>query len=656
MVDDKRPPSFDAVWSTLGLDRLSIAHDATITALTLAANDVGSAATVAAAAASAGPVDDLARSLKSLPEMSLRLPAPGEPVVQVHGPDDSTGHDIELLGLLGEGGMGRVYRARQRSLVRDVAVKTLKPEATAAATIASLITEAVMTGHLEHPNIVPVHALGRDARDRPVLLMKRIDGVAWRDLLHDEAHPAWQRLAGLGADRLEAHLGILTQVCHAVHYAHSHSIVHRDIKPENVMIGEFGEVYLVDWGVAMRLQDGSGPPAQLVGTPLYMAPEMVDPARGPIGPRTDVYLLGATLHEVLTGRTRHDGDTLRDVLEQAHRSRPCAHGEHVPAELAELCTQATSLDPALRPETPLAFRQRLADFLRHKGSIALTDVARQRLAEAREEGEPGDPASERRRRYRLLGECRFGFEQALREWSENAAAKAGLQSCLEAHIEVEIADENPVTARAILAELPTPRPELAASIDALEEALRLRRERGHELEKMAHALDLGVGARSRTLLFLGVAIATSLLAVWGSYAIRRFGFDYKQSLIAPAGLFTVTLLGAIVGRRHLVNAINRRMIGLVLVTAAAMFLHRLAFMHVGAPVIAVFVCDLLLTGLAAAAAAIAFVPSLGWIAAILFLSTLVTAAWSDRAPEILSATVISCAVVLAIVQRGWGKR
>src|SRR5262249_12200472 len=154
-----------------------------------------------------------------------------------------------------------------------------------------LLVEAVITGSLEHPSVVPVYALGCDDAGHPILVMKRIEGVSWKTLAADQHHPAWARIDAAGDDRLVAHLEILMQVAGAVHFAHSRGFVHRDIKLANVMIGEFGEVYVVDWGLAVKM--GAAPlsdeEAPLVGTPVYLAPEMLSGDPAAVDARTDVY-------------------------------------------------------------------------------------------------------------------------------------------------------------------------------------------------------------------------------------------------------------------------------------------------------------------------------------------------------------------------------
>ena len=293
------------------------------------------------------------------------------------GAGEASGNaELELRGLLGEGGMGRVLLGAQRSLGRDVAVKTAHPGADDA-TNDALVTEGIVTGGLEHPNIVPIHLLGLDAAGLPVLVMKRVVGVSWGDLLADPAHAAWTRLPMLPQDRTRAHLEILMQVASALAFAHARGWVHRDLKPDNVMIGEFGEVYLMDWGLAARAGERI---VGLTGTPAYMAPEMVQP-NGVVDARTDVYLLGASLHHVLAGTPRHAGDALKVVLEAAWISAPVVYGADVPDELGALANRATAVDPAARPDGALAFRQAILDYLAHRSATSLAVVADERLAE-----------------------------------------------------------------------------------------------------------------------------------------------------------------------------------------------------------------------------------------------------------------------------------
>jgi len=198
------------------------------------------------------------------------------PLVAVASPGDAEAPEIVVTGRLGEGGMGVVELAHQRSLQRDVALKRVRPDAPPHV-VAALLREAMFTGYLEHPSIVPVHALGRDEAGRPVMLMKRLEGVSLEALLDDSAHPVWARAGG---DRLATVLEIGRKLCDAIAFAHSRGVLHRDLKPANVMLGAFGEVVLLDWGIATRVGERHAA-GSIAGTLAYMAPEMLAPERWP---------------------------------------------------------------------------------------------------------------------------------------------------------------------------------------------------------------------------------------------------------------------------------------------------------------------------------------------------------------------------------------
>jgi serine/threonine protein kinase len=192
-----------------------------------------------------------------------------------HGPD-VTGTRYELISILGRGGMGVVYLARDTVLDREVALKIVERPSGAA-------HEARILARLEHPGIVPVHDFGELPDGRLFYAMKRVRG----DRL--------DRWMASGRD-LAARLGVFLRVCEAVAFAHAHGVVHRDLKPENVMVGEFGEVLVLDWGIARELQTADCD-VQIVGTTEYMAPEQ---ARGDadLDHRVDVYALGVMLQAI----------------------------------------------------------------------------------------------------------------------------------------------------------------------------------------------------------------------------------------------------------------------------------------------------------------------------------------------------------------------
>lgn len=627
-------------------------------ASTIVIKDIGETVTTRHYTAQAGGNVAVEPPASGIPELTT-VKLPELPLIPIaigsDAPAKDDAVDFEVTGVLGEGGMGRVLLARQRSLRRDVAIKVIKAEVQRPEIVGSLLAEAVVTGSLEHPSIVPVHALGRDAEGRPVLAMKRIEGVSWRDLARNPDDPRCAAIAPESEDRLDVHLEIFMAVCNAVHFAHSRGIVHRDIKLDNVMIGGFGEIYVVDWGIATKAASpgeesrGSGP---ILGTPSYLAPEMVvgDPAL--IDARTDVYLLGATLHAALTGRARHAVGALLDALLSARESAPFDYGPEVPAELGAICNKAMSKDPSARFQSALELRRAVAAFRRHRGSIALGEQAAARLAELKTrlaDGAAPPGQGDDRRVHVLMTECRFGFMQALHAWSENAAAKAGLQSCLEVMIEHELAQRDPEGARALYAELDPPRADLAQRIEALEAALREASAREARLEAMERDADLSIGARAQITVVGGMVVGAVLLS--GLVVFSGRSLDNRELLAFPAGGVLVLLVGAAVARRHLRTSISRRALGIVVLLCASIVLHRVFVMAHGAPAVAPMLQgDLALGTSLFAAMGIALLPRMAWVCAPFVLGAAATALWPDRAMQIFA---IATSAALALMAALW---
>jgi len=470
---------------------------------------------------------------------------------------------IALGPVLAEGGMGVVRLAEQPSLRRDVAAKVLRADRMSPDIVAGLWREAWVTGYLEHPNIVPVHLLER--RDgAPVLVMKRIEGTAWSTLLTDPDEVAER---ADGGDPLEWHLRVLITVCHAVHFAHSRGIVHLDLKPANVMVGRFGEVYLVDWGVAASLP-GSGPRwlpgvdgiATVCGTPAYMPPEQASADKTRLGAGSDVYGLGAILHELVTGEAPHKGADLRATLVEAYRNTRKRYGSDVPSELVTILQRSMEREPAARFESAEAFRRALEDFLGHRASTALSDAAEQqlialraRLALTPEDSGVSDPALQRD-----FMACRLGFRQALTIWAGNQHARDGLRAVLVERAEHALAHGQVERAAECLVELDPPEPRLSSALAALEARLAEEEARVLSLERDA---DPNLFHRDRSLV---AALGGLAWLVWNGvcgYLHRSgelvFGFDELLLMnVITMGIFGTV---AFVTRRTLLStATNRR--------------------------------------------------------------------------------------------------
>jgi serine/threonine-protein kinase len=451
------------------------------------------------------------------------------------------GAELELGETLGEGGMGIVWAAKQMALRRDVAVKSVHPKAPQPHTTHALLREARVTGALEHPNVVPIHALGRDKEGRPLIVMKRIDGVSWADLLQD------QSTHGPGAvmSHVEYHIGVLIDVAKAVHFAHSKGIVHRDIKPDNVMIGGFGEVYVVDWGIAVGLAGTeldlprAADTREVTGSPAYMAPEMAIGDGPRIDERTDVYLLGATLHEIITGAPPHAAPSTVGMLTKAYASATQHYGAGVPSDLAHICHTAMSRASKDRHQTAAAFAAALQRFLKHRDSTLLTDEAAAKLESLREL--LAVPTADKTVIYHLFNECRFGFTHALRIWDGNARARHALQRALELMIGYELEHGSAGAAAALLGELPEAHPKLAARV---ERKKNVESREKSELGDLKLRLDPNRADRPRAYVSFVVAITWPLmhaLYYWVDtstvYAIGHY------ELAAGYGLHAIGSLG-----------------------------------------------------------------------------------------------------------------
>ncbi len=277
--------------------------------------------------------------------------------------------------VLGRGGMGEVLAARDNQLGRDVAIKRMLRIDVSDRSMQRFFREASVQGRLDHPAIVPVHELGRDDDGLPFFVMKKLSGTSMSQRIGDP--DARRRL-----------LRAFTEVCLAVEFAHTRGIVHRDLKPDNIVLGEFGEVYVIDWGVAKVADHVEDRPHAFaradtdalrtvagvaIGTPGYMAPEQVRSARDVDG-RADVYSLGCTLFEILTGTMMHQrGEAGLVGAVEGARVRPSARapGRDIPPELDTLVWQATESNPDARIATARELGERVQLYLDGDRDLAL---------------------------------------------------------------------------------------------------------------------------------------------------------------------------------------------------------------------------------------------------------------------------------------------
>ncbi len=283
-------------------------------------------------------------------------------------------------GEIGRGGMCTVHRMRDRTLLRETALKRLDSDFSIERDrIQRFMLEAQVTGQLDHPNIVPIHELGRDGKGRYYFTMKMVEGET-----------LGQRIEHAGEDRLKPDqlaelLKILIKVCEALSFAHSRGVIHRDIKPSNIMVGQYGQVYIMDWGIARLLPQAEDTgsdrrvavsamaeidqPGSIIGSPAYMAPEQVEGQHEALDARTDVFAIGATLYHVLTGRPpyseRNYYKLLTQVLSCEFEPPDQVMGEGIlPPGLTRIVMRAMAPDPSDRYESVVAMQRDIELFMR----------------------------------------------------------------------------------------------------------------------------------------------------------------------------------------------------------------------------------------------------------------------------------------------------
>jgi len=328
----------------------------------------------------------------------------------------------ETTGILGRGGMGEVHLARDRRIGRDVALKVIgEPFRDAPESRARFVFEARLQGRLEHPAIVPVHDVGVDPSGAVWFAMRRVRGRTLEEVLLSIRSGEEEITRRYTTRKL---LEAFARVCIAVDFVHTHDVLHRDIKPANVMLGDFDEVYLLDWGVAKMLGSGgegqreviAERPGTLVGsvtgTPGYMSPEQARGETETLDGRSDVYALGALLFEILTGQRLHKWSTPHEVLAATLRgvdARPSVRAPEcaVAPELEALCVDATMVDRDARLPSARVLYERVEAYLDGDRDVARRREMATRLVEdASSEAEralAADDQEARRAALRKLG-------------------------------------------------------------------------------------------------------------------------------------------------------------------------------------------------------------------------------------------------------------
>ena len=314
--------------------------------------------------------------------------------------------DYNMGEKIGQGAYGLVYSAQQNAIDRDVAIKLIRPELAGNDGIKKLfLSEAVVTGDLDHPNIVPIYDFGMDQKNRFFYTMKQIKGISWDKVIKEKSE--------------SENVDILLRVCDGMAFAHDKGVIHRDLKPQNIMIGKYGEVFVMDWGIAVS-PTGKGKAeamtekTNVAGTPVYMAPEMADSKIGKVNHLTDIYLLGGILYQIETGLTPHSSGNLQDCLKKIAKNE--IQPTKKKSELIDIALKAMATSPQNRYQSVYEFKRSIRDYQSHAESIALAKSAAENHKKAKKS-----------RAYNDYLKSLFSYKNTLEIWPENKEALKAIQ-------------------------------------------------------------------------------------------------------------------------------------------------------------------------------------------------------------------------------------
>lgn len=483
-----------------------------------------------------------------------------------------------LMGELGRGGMAQVLRASQPVFCRDVALKRLTLGGAVAR--AAFFSEARIMGLLDHANVVPVHSWVPQTDGPPMLAMKLVAGKSWREVLTAREMPD---------PNMDEHVRTLLQVARCVEAAHDRKILHRDLKPDNIMLGAYGQVYVMDWGIGvttdrqlaaetgiLHIDEAPGP----AGTPAYMAPEL---AEGTLeqDERTDVFLLGAMLHEIATNRPLHLGPDLDTIRKHCLAGVRAPFPDWVSEELRAIIERATAVRADQRHRSANAFAAALTDYLAHREARVLIDLAEKALgrmvqAVQRAAESATATADDERAIHSLLAELSFATGRATELWPTSRQAGELCARAVSTVFEHAIRFEQLALAERLAGEC-VDASAAQRAVAQLRAAVAQREDELAALRNASRRRDFKTIGRPLGAVFIVSGLLGLIAAFMSAWAIRAES-DRAMSIIAAAWLLVTLVPGALARlllRRHaLPNSLaSPRVFGLWAAVAFACSLH-----------------------------------------------------------------------------------
>ena len=329
---------------------------------------------------------------------------------------------FELRGELGRGGGGAVFSVYDSLIDREVALKMIMgdDEAEQQRLIQRFVREARVTASLEHPYILPVYELNRDAQDRAFFTMRKAPGLSLDNLIANAEQGQVDEQVASYENRVE----IMLRVCEALAFAHSQSVIHQDIKPGNIMLGNYGEVLLVDWGAALNKEDERWH-GRLMGTPAYMSPEQS--RREGADERSDIYCLGATFYHLLSFRMPTTAESTEEFWERKKAGildqLPLQIESAIPRFLLDIARKAMATEAADRYQNASEFRDDLLAWRRHRESLAICDEADMEYIRLRGGAN-----------YKGFEDLRSRYQASLQLWDGNEQARESLHELEIAYV------------------------------------------------------------------------------------------------------------------------------------------------------------------------------------------------------------------------------